>query len=228
MTKDHSTERPFDTSPPTAFDRPEPAEWGVTPDEARALLMRQVCPVCGEGPWKSPLNHVARKHGIDKITMRDVCGLTTLVSVVDPELRERCVERGRAVDMSTVNQPGRPRKKQRWTSAGRAAFTANIEAVNQTPEAASQRLAALAKARTPDARKRQGASLKARWDALTDDERRAKSEQLRRTPEELSEQATAAWDRRGRKPHGTRASYRRGCKCDECRAAYLAYRKSHG
>lgn len=38
-------------------------------------------PVCGRGPWKSPLNHVALKHGIDKFTMRDICGLKVKESV---------------------------------------------------------------------------------------------------------------------------------------------------
>lgn len=72
-----------------------PDDWGVTADEAAALLARQICPICGKGPWVSPLNHVARKHGIDRLTMRDICGLSMRDKVTDQSIRKIFVERGR-------------------------------------------------------------------------------------------------------------------------------------
>jgi hypothetical protein len=106
---------PEDTAPDAP--RVDVEAWVVPIDQASDHLARQMCPVCGEGPWKSPLNHAARKHGIDRFTMRDVCGLTMRTSVVDPALSAVFAERGKA--MPPASNPG-PRKKQRWTTAGRA------------------------------------------------------------------------------------------------------------
>lgn len=194
------------------------------------MLGRQMCPVCSEGPWKSPLNHVARKHGIDRFMMRDICGLTLGVSVLDPGLHERFVERGREVDMSKVNHKGKPRAKQRWTKAGRdknASTLASWEEAN--PEDALARRRENGREQGPDARRRQGQSLKEWWaehPEARDAARKRLAEAM--TPEERSVASREAWERRGLKPCGTRASYRRGCRCDECRAAHLAYRKAHG
>jgi hypothetical protein len=195
------------------------AAWGVTQAEAQALLARQTCPVCGEGPWKSPLNHVSRKHGIDRFTMRDVCGLTLTVSVLDPELRERFVEHGRTVDMTQVNHAGKPRRKQRWTRAGREGTQANIEAWNETDEAAAQRTAAAQASKQRDAVARQSASLRARWEAMSDDERRAATAHIPRDSDTQRAKSLARWDRQGRQPCGTVAAYKRGCRCEPCRDA---------
>ncbi|MBS45274.1 MAG: hypothetical protein CMH83_19320 [Nocardioides sp.] len=209
---------PEGTAPPAQPPRPKPEEWGVTADEARAMLSRQMCPVCGQGPWQSPLNHVSRKHGIDRFTMRDACGLTTIDRVADPELSERFAERGRKAGMAHINPMGK-RKKQRWTAAGLAKQTETIERQNERPEAAEQRVTALSRAHAPEARAKQAASMKAYWDEAPPEAREAVRERLKRTPEELSQQAREMWERRGLQPCGTVAAYKRGCRCDACREA---------
>jgi len=187
--------------------------------EAQWLLRRQVCPICGEGPWQSPLNHVSKRHGIDRFTMRDLCGLSTNDKVVDPELSDRFAERSRQNDMTLVNHKGKPRRKQRWTKAGAARNTATIEQQNQSPEAPTRRARALVLAHTPEARVKQAESMKAYWAAAPQSERDAARKRLARTSEELSEQSRATWARRGLQPCGTVAAYKRGCRCEACRQA---------
>jgi len=43
------------------------------------------------------------------------------------------------------------------------------------------------------------------------------------TAEELTARSMQTWDTRGRQPCGTRASYRRGCRCNSCIEANRAY-----
>lgn len=203
------------------------SDWKHAPERAREVLIQGTCPVCGHGPWKSPLNHVSRKHGIDRRTMRDVCDLTMREKVTDPELSQRLAEVSAERDMSKVRS-SRPRAQQQWTRRGRAKNTATIETANQDPAAPTWRSAALARAWLPESRAKQAAALKERWDSLPPEERRRRTGHLKRDPEQLSVQAFEAWTRRGRQPCGTRAAYRRGCRCESCRAAYLAYRRAHG
>lgn len=211
-----------DTSAPSITVGLSPADWGCTEAEARAMLERQSCPVCGTGPWKSPLNHVSRKHGIDRFTMRDICGLTTTDRVVDPALGQHFSEQRKGKDMSALHAG--PRRKQRWTKAGLAKNAATIAEENSKPDAHARSLAALAASRTPKARAKQAESMRAHWAKATDEERRAVAERLARSPEELSAMQIAAWDRRGRQGCGTVASYKRGCRCAECRDAKRASR----
>lgn len=88
-----------------------PDEWGVTPEEAADLLNRQVCPICGVGPWKSPLNHVARKHGIHRNHMRDVCGLSVKDKVTDERVRGAWIEHGRTMADVLRSNAGRTKGK---------------------------------------------------------------------------------------------------------------------
>lgn len=217
---------------PHAVQRPaasvDASDWRYPPKRAREVLAQQICPICGRGAWQSPLNHVARKHGIDRRTMRDICDLTLREKVTDPELSERFAERSAQTDMAKVRPADGPRTKQQWTRRGRAKNTATIVATNQDPNAPRWREQGLAKAHRPESRAKQGSSMRLRWAALDPDERRRKAAHLKRTSEELSEQSLATWDKRGRKPCGTRAAYRRGCRCAPCRSAYLAYKRAHG
>lgn len=153
-----------DSAPP---ERPgvSAADWGRTVEEAADLLRRQVCPVCGEGPWKSPLNHISRKHGIARAEAREACGLTTVESVIAPDLhshlsevqKELSVDRDMA-ELSTLRRPG---SERRWTTAGRQALAENLKAFNETPAASVVRARAAAKSKTPEARAKQGESLRA-------------------------------------------------------------------
>lgn len=57
----------------------------VLADRARQIRAGW-CPACGCGPFQVVLNHAARKHGILRHNMRDLCGLTYSESVCDPEV----------------------------------------------------------------------------------------------------------------------------------------------
>jgi hypothetical protein len=152
---------PEDTAPAWNPDAPDCAAWGVTADEAQALLRRQMCPVCGQGPWASPLTHTAKRHGLDRYTVREACGLNTVESVADPEFSARLAEREkrRGQDMSAIARRPRPRGDRRhMTTAGRAALTQNFSGVTD-----DQRRAAAQASKTPEAIARQAASLKATW-----------------------------------------------------------------
>lgn len=127
------------------------------------MLARQMCPVCREGPWKSPLNHVSRKHGIDRFSMRDACGLILKDKVTDPELSERFAERSKAVDMSTVGTRGAgTRRTYRHTAAGLARVVANIEEFNERPDAAALSRAHAALTKTPEALAKRSATFRAK------------------------------------------------------------------
>lgn len=107
------------------------------------MLARQMCPVCGEGPWKSPLNHAARKHGIGRREMREACGLTIDESVCNPELSARFVERGREVMTAEVAQAMVARRdllgrERQWTTVGKDRVTANLAKwESENPDAAA-------------------------------------------------------------------------------------------
>lgn len=212
--------------PPTL----NPTDWGVTAEEARDLLRRQFCPVCGEGPWKSPLNHAAKRHGILKRDLREAIGLTSVESVVDPELRDRFAERGRnsGQDMRKLARPGRARKPYNMTKAGRAAVAQNlIEWEQENPELAKeQKLAASARGHEPDVVSRRVESMKKYYDEHPEAKEAARKRLAEAiSPEERSRLLREAWAKRGVQGCGTRAAYRRGCRCDDCRAAYLKYKR---
>lgn len=125
--------------------------WAVPIEQAKAMLARQMCPICGEGPWKSPLTHASKKHGVDRFAMRDVCGLTTTASLTAPDYRAKLVERGRTVDMSAAHEAAKRRGKQRFTSEGLRVLAANLTAFSESEEGARQRAAAAAASKTPEA-----------------------------------------------------------------------------
>lgn len=199
----------------------DPIAWGVTAAEARQLLQNQICPICSAGPWQSPLNHVARKHGIDRHTMRDICLLTVDDVVTTSDLHERIRANSLGNDMSSVTAASRASTgPKRMTNAGKQNLTHNLAHVT-----AEQSRAALALAHTPEARAKQAATSRAKWAAMSAEQRQSATAHLRRTPEQLSAQSRESWDKKGRQPCGTRASYRRGCRCEACRSAYLVYKR---
>lgn len=138
---------PEDSAPSWAPEPLDTASWGVTQEQAQEMLRRQVCPVCGEGPWKSPLIHASKRHGINKRTMREACGMTLVDSVADPELSQRFSERMResGFDGSITVRGKRP--KYRTTAAGRAATAANFRAVSDATRRANLEKARAAQAR---------------------------------------------------------------------------------
>lgn len=160
-------------------DRPSLEDWGVTEDEARALLSRQMCPACGEGPWKSPLTHASKRHGIDAFTMRDICGVTTTQKVTDREFSERLRAKGQGRDMSAVGTRGKgTRRKQRFTGAGIGQLSANLKAFSDSEEGAEQRARAAALSKSESAIAKQAASLRTRWEGLSAEQRAAETAHL--------------------------------------------------
>lgn len=120
-------EAPVDSAPQWTPDAPSLEQWGVTREQARAMLHAQMCPVCGEGPWKSPLNHAARKHGIDQRTMRDVCGLIIGESVTDAALHAVFSARDTNINATNAAEVGKLRRGPReWTAAGRENTARNL------------------------------------------------------------------------------------------------------
>lgn len=145
-------ERPIDTAPEWTSTRAIPEDWGcASAEDGREMLRRQICPICGTGPWKSPLNHAARKHGVLKRDLREAVGLTSVESVIAPELRDRFAESQRAIgrDMAALSRRG-PRGKYRMTQAGREALRNNLATWEREhpEEAQAQRRAAGAKGRS--------------------------------------------------------------------------------
>lgn len=178
-----------DTAPPEdGLPLPDPAEWGVTPDEARAMLERQMCPVCGEGPWKSPLNHVSRKHAINRHVMRDVCLLSTHEKVTDEESRARWSSNGRAqVETLTANSDrarGTSGRKMRMTAAFRATLGQNLQRwMDENPnEIAAMRADFRSRMESPAALEKWRTSMERVWaeqgEKWTDEERAAFRERM--------------------------------------------------
>ncbi len=179
----------------------------MSPEEARNLLLDQMCPVCGRGPWKSPLNHVALKHGIDKFTMRDICELAVKESVAAPDLSAASRERATAQDKTALHEAHKKgHGKYRVTRAGARGKAAG--AVGADMEA----LRALSA--TPEALAKRSASLKRTLAAKSPEEKQANLDRLYEAK------------RPHFRPCGTVAAYGRGCRCDLCRAAHTEYRRA--
>ena len=208
-------ESPADTTPAHA---PTPddllAAWGVSRDEAAALARDLICPACGKGPWKALLVHAAKKHGIEKHDFRDACGITTGVSLVELEYRERLAQRGRSVERDWAGLSALRTGERRWTQAGRDLLRGNLIAFNESERGAEQREEALRRAHSPESRAKRSATLRAR--VMPEDERAARAARLL-SPE--MEQARAAGRATRLKGHGTVACYKRGCRCEPCREA---------
>jgi hypothetical protein len=56
--------------------------------EIRAALEYQCCPLCGQGPWKSPAAHVSLAHGVHADVLREVAGFNRTHQLIDDALHE--------------------------------------------------------------------------------------------------------------------------------------------
>jgi hypothetical protein len=186
---------------------PDPESWGVSAGDARELLRHQMCPICGRGPWKSPLNHVALKHGIDKFTMRDICGLKVKESVADADLSEASRQRAAAQDKTALHEAHKQgHGKYRVTRAGAKGKADGTAGVDMT--------ALRDRAFTPEALAKRSDSWRRTWEAKSPEAKQA-------TLDRLYEAKKPSL-----RPCGTVAAYGRGCRCDLCRAAHTAYRRA--
>lgn len=57
-------------------------------------IERQICPFCGSGPFTVVAIHVSKAHGIDRLELRDLLGLTySRSSICDPTHAKACADR---------------------------------------------------------------------------------------------------------------------------------------
>lgn len=186
---------------------PDPEAWGLRAGESRELLLKQMCPVCGRGPWKSPLNHVALKHGIDKFTMRDICGLKVKESVADSDFSEASRQRAAAQDNRALHEAHKQgHGKYRVTRAGAEGKADGTAGVDMT--------ALRALAHTPEALSKRSESWRQTWETKSPEAKQA-------TLDRLYEAKKPTF-----RPCGTVAAYGRGCRCNLCRASHTAYRRA--
>jgi len=131
-------ETPFDTAPANpAPDSLDPSAWGRSASESAAMLRRAVCPICGEGPWGSPLNHVSKKHGIRTRDMREACGLTTVERLTSDQVHATYAGRPQVFDGTEAAAASRARQggPRSFTKAGRAAVVGNLSTwMTENPE----------------------------------------------------------------------------------------------
>lgn len=72
----------------------------VTPASAqriRELVEAQICPICGDGPFKLVASHTNRNHGIDRYELRELCGVNRTGSITSQAVHEEYAIRGKTV-----------------------------------------------------------------------------------------------------------------------------------
>lgn len=199
-------------------------------ERIRAAIENCACPFCGRGPFKSTAMHVNAVHHIDRHKLRELAGMTTNESLAAPEYSAhmaRVAKRTNAIanTASYVDSVRGGRRKMTMTAAGSAKISRTLKATNDrlTSEERSERQAELSRRQTPESRAKQAASLALyhRSNPPTD-EQKAKMIAALNTPAAKANLAAAA--ARRRMPCGTAAAYKRGCRCEPCRAAKRATR----
>lgn len=127
----------------TASKRALPSETGagvfgaVVPPSAEALqraIEAQVCPWCGEGPFRLLAVHTNKAHGVDRYELRQMAGLSRSAPVCSPEVSEN----------RRANLLSRPQEiQEKWAAAGRAVRSeAQAKAVAASVAAGAQKKAA--------------------------------------------------------------------------------------
>lgn len=197
-------------------------------EEIRAGISCQVCPWCGKGPFKMLPVHVNRIHGIDKWELRELAGYAT----TDPLCGASAIASMRAAAAANnhievaIAASRRGRSRQRWTRAGRDRVQGNLErwALENPDEAAQQRAKAIRASKAADAVTKHSESLKRHYQEHPEriQELRARAARFFYTDE--ADAKRAAKRAANRRPCGTAAAYRRGCRCEACRAAKRASR----
>lgn len=184
----------------------------VSQEAIREAITAQLCPWCGRGPFAMLPVHTNKTHGIDKWELRDLAGLTTQDPLCSEEARAKMAKAYDCERGATVRS--NPKRPSRWTQAGIHRQTETITTWMRTnPQAAlTARNRALAASLTPEAIERRRQNSVPRKLSAGD------VEEFRRR---MASPEVEAKRRAARKLQGcgTRASYRRGCRCGECRAA---------
>jgi hypothetical protein len=176
---------------------PDPGAWGVSAGEARELLLQQMCPVCGRGPWKSPLNHVALKHGIGKFTMRDICDLKVKESVADADLSDASRQRAAAQDKRSLHEAHKQgHGKYRVTRAGARGKADGAAGVDMT--------ALRDQAFTPEAFAKRSESWRQTWEAKSPEAKQATLDRLYEAKKPNFRPCAARWPRLPLRPLSSR------------------------
>lgn len=198
-------------------------------DEIRRHISAGTCPWCDKGPFKMLPVHTNKAHGIDKWQLRDLAGLTTTQPLCDPEALAKMSSAQTAnphVEAATVASRAR-RSPQRWTAAGRAKQSQNL-AEHQSRLTPSERQEAARFAAshvTPEGREKVRAANRRR---MADPKERERLSQSIKDPQHWAKMQRGLADyqaRRALQPCGTRAAYRRGCRCASCVEAFRASKR---
>lgn len=202
--------------------------------DPQSLLSRQVirenieggmCSWCDRGPFRSLASHTNKMHGIDRRELRALAGLTMRQPVASEAFREKCRERAvkEGTGYSDAARAGLEKARgasRKYTEAGlaRIARTASATMAAMTPEERSRRASIASNSRTPEGliRTAEAASKRER----SESECKAFGERMRR-PDVVAKRAAA----RVLQGCGTVASYKRGCRCDQCRRAKAESRR---
>lgn len=196
-----------------------------TAEQVRVAIVKQLCPWCGKGPYKVVAIHTSKAHEIDAWELRERAGLTTNDSICSPEVSDQRRRENLDHPRGVVLTPARSRGPQRWTTAGISKNRAALSTwVTEDPERHRRMSATAASARTPESAARvREAALAWHRDPQHKEQVRQRGVRNFQTPQAEAKRRAALEIRR--QPCGTRAAYRRGCRCDGCVAANREYKR---
>lgn len=196
-------------------------------DAIRRGIEAQLCPWCGKGPYAMLAVHTNKIHDVDKWMLRELAGLTTRDPLCAPEVSEKMAEANRQnPHLEKMHAVAKTRGPKRWTSAGiEKNKTTIVEWTKANPDAHREASSTGSQHLTAEGKERRSAAARAAGLARAA-ELRVLAPQWMQTPEAQAKRAETR--AKNARPCGTRAAYRRGCRCDKCREAYLAYRREHG
>jgi len=98
----------------------------------RRCIDAQICPWCGAGPFLVIALHVNAAHGIDRVELRELLGVTKTAHIADPAHSEERRARLKGIPVPHLKPKGGPR---RYSAAGLAVQRAKLDAA-RSPEQA--------------------------------------------------------------------------------------------
>lgn len=117
-------------------------------EAVREAIAAHLCPFCGKGPYQSLAIHTCKVHGVDRLELRALAGMTTNEPVCSPEVSERRREIMKAdperiAHMNRLNRENPPdRSNWRWTEAGRRKLGSHLRKFNASEQGVASRRAA--------------------------------------------------------------------------------------
>lgn len=124
-----------------------------SPEVLREFITAQICPWCGEGPYKVLAGHTSPTHGVDRFELREMAGLMKYEPICDPQISEEW-SRMRAGRRPTEEALKRARSApRRLSAAGKASARARLAAVASPEQRQAATAAAMAKRAERDAEK---------------------------------------------------------------------------